>query len=391
MVGGGGGDLRSRTADAGSWLWSAACVVSGHAGRGRFLDRRRGSWHAVCPTCSVSGHPTGGRAVDPDSASPVLALPDVYAASGAVRADVAALVGHSVTVTESSREESVTHAPPGRRPRERARGRRKRAGRRALPIHAYVGPNGGGKSLAMVYDTLPTLDAGRLVLSTVRLLDAAGDDHPCYRPLDDYRELLTAEHCDVLMDEVVGVASSRESAGMPTQVANLLVQLRRRDVVLRWTAPSWARADKIIREVSQAVTLCQGFLPKAVADSGSERLWRPRRAFYWRTYDASQFDEFTTHKKNTIRPLVRQVFWRPGSRAESAYDTLDAVLALGVATEAGLCMTCGGKRLHPKCSCPPSTLDLTDTLSALSADAAVSPAPAVALSRRKREARGGSA
>lgn len=107
--------------------------------------------------------------------------------------------------------------------------------------------------------------------------------------------------------------------------------------------------------------------------------------------DASQFDEFTTHKKNTIRPLVRQMFWRPGSRAEVAYDTLDAVLALGVATEAGLCMNCGGKRLHPKCSCPPSSLDLTETLSALSADAAVSPAPAVALSRRKREARGASA
>ena len=48
---------------------------------------------------------------------------------------------------------------------------RARDARRGLPIHAYVGPNGGGKSLAMVNDTIPSLDAGRPVLSTVRLID----------------------------------------------------------------------------------------------------------------------------------------------------------------------------------------------------------------------------
>jgi hypothetical protein len=171
---------------------------------------------------------------------------------------------------------------------------------------------------------------------------------------------LDAEHCDVVLDEVTGVASSRESAGMPPQVANFLVQLRRRDVVLRWTAPSWARADKIIRECSQAVTLCLGFMPKTVADKDDERLWRPRRLFYWRTYDAVQFDEFTTHKKESLRPLARQVFWRPGSLAERSYDTMDSVLSLGVANEAGLCMDCGGKRAHPRCSCVRSSLELVD-------------------------------
>ena len=50
--------------------------------------------------------------------------------------------------------------------------------RRGFPIMAYVGPNGGGKSLAMVKDTVPSLRAGRRVLSTVRLLDAAtGEPH----------------------------------------------------------------------------------------------------------------------------------------------------------------------------------------------------------------------
>ncbi|MFT4287433.1 hypothetical protein [Nocardioides sp.] len=226
--------------------------------------------------------------------------------------------------------------------------------RRGFPIHAYIGANGGGKSLAAVYDTLPTLAAGRPVLSTVRILDpATGEPHPLWQPLDDYRTLLEAEFCDVILDEVTGVASSRESAGMPAAVANHLVQLRRRDIALRWTAPSWKRADTIIRECSQGVTLCMGFVPEPVKDKGGDRLWRSRRLFYWRTYDAATFDEWTTFKKEKIKPVARQLMWRPGSMAEAAYDTFDAVLSLGVVTDAGTCMECGGHRRRASCTCEP--------------------------------------
>jgi len=154
------------------------------------------------------------------------------------------------------------------------------------------------------------------------------------------------------MDEVTGVASSRESASLPAQVANYLVQLRRRDVLLRWTSPNWARADKIMREVSQGVTYCNGFLPKTRRDQGTDRLWRDRRLFLWRTYDATAFDEFTAHKRDTVKSQCRQLFWRPGSCSEDAYDTLDQVLQLGATVEGGLCITCGGRRTTPRCSCP---------------------------------------
>lgn len=230
---------------------------------------------------------------------------------------------------------------------------RSRARRRGYPIHAYIGANGGGKSMAAVYDSLPTLAAGRPVVSTVRLLDpATGLPHRLWHPLSDYRTLLDVEHCDVLLDEVTGVASSRESSGMPPAVANLLVQLRRRDVALRWTAPSWKRADTIIRECSQAVTLCQGFLPEVVkAEDGSDRQWRSRRLFYWRTFDAATFDEWTAHKREKLRPAVRSLFWRPGSVAADAYDTFDQVLSLGAVTESGTCIDCGGKRRAAACAC----------------------------------------
>lgn len=237
-----------------------------------------------------------------------------------------------------------------------------RAIRRGYPIHAYIGPNGSGKSLAAVWDTMPTLDRGRPVLSTVRLLDwrdprpdpdnpSLMAAHPSFVPLTEWSQLLEAEHCDVLMDEVTGVASSRESGGMPAAVANLLVQLRRRDVVLRWTAPSWARADKIIRETSQAVTSCLGYLPAPDADDEGERQWRRRRLFRWSTYDTSSFEEWTQGQRERVQAWTREWWWGPGSDAFNAYDTLDSVLSIGHVLETGRCAHCGGRRTAPACSC----------------------------------------
>lgn len=273
----------------------------------------------------------------------------------------------------------------------------KRSRRRAWPIHGYVGANGGGKTAAMVWDVLPTLLAGRQVLSTVRLLDfenprpcddpacthpehagvqmpVPGADpidldggltitrampspapithraaHPLWVPFTDWQQLLEAERCDVLMDEVTGVASSRESHSMPAPVANKLVQLRRADVTVRWSAPSWARADKIIRECSQAVTYARGYLPVQVRDG--DRMWRNRRLFRWCTYDAAEFEDFTVGKREQMRPLVQDLHWGPSSPAFLAYDTFDAVLSIGTVSDAGRCLACDGRRTPHDCFC----------------------------------------
>lgn len=250
---------------------------------------------------------------------------------------------------------------------------RARARRRSYPIHGYVGPNGTGKSAMMVYDTIPSLTSGRPVLSTVRLLDYDNprlcDDplcaypshgtvghmaaHPLYVPFTDYQQLLDWRDGDILMDEVTGVASSRETSSMPVQVANYLVQLRRRNVALRWTAPAWGRADKIIREVSQGVTLLSASMPRRSppTDDGTPRLWTQRRLFCARTYDPVQMDEFEAHRADGIPHEVIAWYWGPGSSMFHAYDTLDAVTTLGWANEQGMCMHCGGKRTLPKCAC----------------------------------------
>lgn len=229
-----------------------------------------------------------------------------------------------------------------------------------------------------VWDTLPTLESGRPVLSTVRLLDytdprpcelgpescpdAVGHGlghlqaHPLWVPFTNWAQLLAWEFGDVLMDEVSGVASSRESHSMPGEIGNHLQQLRRGDTVVRWTAPSWARADKVIRECSQLAVACVGRMPRACKSEPGEpeRRWKQRRLFSATSYDATLFEDFTVNARDRLKSLKRDLHWGPGSPVFDAYDTYDAVLAIGGVSASGGCMTCGGYRPRPKCSCPES-------------------------------------
>ena len=153
--------------------------------------------------------------------------------------------------------------------------------RRSMPIHGYVGANGAGKSLLVALDTLPTLrgvswscdnkdhlhtaegitHGTRRVLSTMPFITPSGAPHPLYIPLTDYSQLIFAEHVDLILDEVGGAVASSTGSDIPIGVKASLQELRRREVVARWTAPSWARASKVLREVSQGVTLSMGYLP----------------------------------------------------------------------------------------------------------------------------------
>lgn len=237
------------------------------------------------------------------------------------------------------------------------------------PIAGYVGYNGMGKSLAAAATAMVHLEAGRPVLSTMRILDYENprpceDDgctwpghglpghmqaHPLWLPLVDYPQLFLAQDCHVLLDEVTGVADAREHLGMPVQVANFLPQLRRRGCTLAWTTINWTFADVRIRRVTQAVVYSSGLRPVYQPDA----LWPENRLFLWRTYSARDFDEFQSHKREKFRAMARIWFWRPGSVIERAYDTHDQVLALGAVNDAGMCLACGGKRTAPRCSCQP--------------------------------------
>jgi hypothetical protein len=278
--------------------------------------------------------------------------------------------------------------------------------RRMYPIQFYSGRNGSGKSLTAVYDTMPTLEAGRHVLSTVRLLDysdprqcatAVGCDlpdahgdypyphmvaHPLYVPFTSWQQLLDFEKGDVVMDEVTGVADSNEAHSMPSAVRNILPQLRRRDIALRLTGLNWIRADKRIRESVNAVTVCRSSFPVSRKDEdGNARLWRPRRLTKAITYDAQSLpvDDHTRAAYEKADVLCKSRIWIPDCPATLAYDTMFPVLSVGTVTDTGRCAYCDGTRSAPQCMCPDY---LADRAARKAASAEVAQRPSTAGRRR---------
>lgn len=246
--------------------------------------------------------------------------------------------------------------------------------RRSYPIHFYGGKNGGSKSAAMVHDTLPDLDAGTPVLSTVRLLDyrnprpcddlLCGDEighlkghlaaHPSWHPLTDWVQLLEWSSGPVLLDEITGVADSNETASLPAAVGNKLAQLRRADITVRLTGLNFIRANKRIREATVAITRCSSSWPiDSVADDGSARVWKQRRWATWRTYDAQSLplDDISESAYEKADHIGTSHLWLPTADCIRAYDTYAPVLTVGHVSEHGRCARCEGTRRVQECQC----------------------------------------
>jgi len=250
---------------------------------------------------------------------------------------------------------------------------RSRMKRNSAPIHAYVGLNGAGKTLTAILDCIPFIESGMSILSSVRILDYNNprpcDDptctfpshpnhqasHPQWIPLKDFTQILHAKNCVILLDEIQGIMSSRDYSTLPTPILNKLMQFRRDNCVIKYTCPFFGRADKALREVTQVVTLCTPYISKTrkSAEGAPPILWKERFFIFARTYAAELLDEFDARGADlgTMRPRVFQLYFRPWTIAQKAYDTYETVLSIGATDSMGSCMTCGGKRTQQKCSC----------------------------------------
>lgn len=273
-----------------------------------------------------------------------------------IRSIASSLVGPVAERLESAcgrdRKPADAGADADRPPAPRAPRREHECGRKwraSQPIAAYVGINGSGKTLCMVHDTLPSLYAGRRVLSTVPLTWPDGTRPENVEVLTDWAQILDAEHADILLDEVSSIASARESEALPPQIATLLQQLRKRDLVLRWTAPSWQRADRILRETTKCLTVCHGYMSRRDRES----MWRRNTLFRFVSYDARDFSDFDSvdQTQRKLKPVQRDWFVLSRHDAPLCYDTLAEVSTIGTVLMSGRCAVCGGRRRVPECSC----------------------------------------
>lgn len=261
----------------------------------------------------------------------------------------------------------------------------------AFSIRAFVGANGGGKTLAVVeLCVLPAWEAGRLVVANLALYpERLGYAADLYRPLVSWRDIVKmgrclepdpcepgdcphtvtqGRGCLLVLDEASAALPSRQSGAVPAQLVRVLNQLRKRDVELVWTAPAYARMDVVVRECTQAVTVCSGLLPdrwQREVDPGErrwfprraegavqvDRAWAPNRLFTWATYEAMSYDEFTLGKTATLRPRSKRQYWRTRHDAMHAYGTLEGADLLDHLTDSGACMDCGLPRKRQNCSC----------------------------------------
>jgi len=130
-------------------------------------------------------------------------------------------------------------------------------------IKAFVGANGAGKTTAAL------IEARKLAArENCDIWSNVGADG--VKVLSSYDQLSELRHCIVILDEILAIAGARESRSLPRKIQLWLTTLRHSDVVLFWTSPTFARADVLLREVTQAVLYVK---PLTVTKSRA-RLWR---------------------------------------------------------------------------------------------------------------------
>lgn len=152
------------------------------------------------------------------------------------------------------------------------------------PITAYVGVNGSGKTLSAIAFALEDLRrTGRPLVTNVGGLSA---DHHYIEGVDVLPDLMgELGTCNVVLDEAGAMFASRDT-GRNKAFEKTVQQLRKYDARLLWTAPAFARADKILREVTFTAILCQSLRKKRARGVA----WPSTRVVLQKSFDVSRLD-----------------------------------------------------------------------------------------------------
>jgi hypothetical protein len=238
-------------------------------------------------------------------------------------------------------------------------------------ITAIVGANGDGKTLgAVALHAVPALRKERPVVATFHI------NHPLASIIDDPRQLRDLEHCLLILDEINAQYPSRGAMQLPPEMLRKIHQLRKPDVDVVYTCVDWARTDVALREATKRVTRAKGYMPeKWEREQGVPPWWHPNknkllgpdgkpmrreaewdsmRLFRYQDYNTEAFDQFNVHAIKTLKPLKTRWYWRPWHDDDALYDTLEEVQLWRNVDDHGTCLTCGGRKSRPPCSCTPT-------------------------------------
>lgn len=155
---------------------------------------------------------------------------------------------------------------------------------RPTPITAYVGVNGSGKTLsAIAFGITDHKRTGRPLVTNVAGLAV---DHHYIEGVEELPGLLAElGTCNVVLDEAGAMFASRDT-GRNKAFEKAVQQLRKYDARLLWTAPAFARADKILREVTFTAILTRGIVHRRIPG----KAWPSTRLIVQRAFDVSRLD-----------------------------------------------------------------------------------------------------
>jgi hypothetical protein len=164
------------------------------------------------------------------------------------------------------------------------------------PITAYLGVNGSGKSLSAIAFALRDLDKrGRPLLTNMVGLSAPHLHVADVEELPDMMRQVGREYVstktgrplgmNIVLDEAGAMFSSR-STGRNKAFEETCQQLRKYRARLLWTAPTFARAEKILREVTFTAVLCTPLWQRSMPDDP----WPSTRLILQKSFDVSRLD-----------------------------------------------------------------------------------------------------
>lgn len=179
------------------------------------------------------------------------------------------------------------------------------------PITAYVGINGSGKSLSAIAFALSDLKRRPLVTN----MQGLSVDHHYVEGVEELPDLMAKlGTCNIVLDEA-GVMFASRDTGRNKAFEKSVQQLRKHKARMLWTAPSFARADKILREVTLVAVLCKPLWTRGVKGDP----WPSTRLVMQKSFDVGRLDASAMSINKNAKAkgfgLVRTAKW------EHAFDS----------------------------------------------------------------------
>lgn len=204
-----------------------------------------------------------------------------------------------------------------------------------MTIRAITGMNGAGKSAFAVRELLNAQKRGFNTASNVKV---DGAEH-----VRSYDHLMSLRNTLVLLDDVSAIASSRNYAALTPEAVLFFQTLRHHDVSLIWTAPTFDRADVLLRSVTREWTDVRVLF--ATRRKGS--LWKSTQVAY--TLTGRPEESISAGASGSGYKIANP--WLDFFRPASVYQNYDSFADLDLFTPEKYptrCRDCGAILMYPR-------------------------------------------